>query len=65
MNLHEKMDTALTLLREVQEEILNGNLPDTKTNNQIQGLIRTFGKDNFVGSIETMKKWTDKIELNS
>lgn len=63
INIHEKMEMALTLVKEVYDEILSGNLPDTKSNNQVKGLIRTFGKDHFIGGLETMKTWTDDLEL--
>jgi hypothetical protein len=63
MNIHEKMELALKLINEVHDEILNGDLPMAETNKQIRGLIRTFGKDHFIGGIELMKLWTDEMEV--
>lgn len=63
MNIHQKMELALKLVNEVHDEVLSGNLPNTKDNKQIRGLIRTFGKDHFIDGVETMKKWTDDLQL--
>lgn len=51
----------MKLLNEIVAEVSQMN--DTDTNKQIAGLMRTFGKDNFVSSIETMQTWINDLEL--
>lgn len=64
MNIKEKVELALRLLKEAQDEILNGDLPRTKSNEQIKGLINTFGEDHFIGGVETMNTWVRDLDLD-
>lgn len=63
MTIHNKVDLAYNLINEVYEEIVSGKVPITKKNEQVQGLIRTFGKDHFLKNIELMQKWVKSLEM--
>lgn len=64
MNIKEKVELALKLLKESQDEILNGDLPKTKANQQIKGLVSTFGESHVIGGVKTMRKWVSDLDLN-
>lgn len=65
LRIHQKMELALQLLKEVQNEILSDKLPKTENNKNIKFFVQQYGKDQFIGGIETMKAWTDNLDLEN
>lgn len=61
MDVKTKMNTAVKLLEEVVEEV--SSMTGTEKNKTISGLVRVFGKDNFIEGILTLQGWVNDLDL--